>query len=168
MLITYYIVFYQFLNRILTKPWTFDNQKKETLQRRLFLRTLASILFHFFNDYFKKNVTQLENTMHHLSLENRIETRTPKYLFFDDRMAQEGEYPDKEDIFGDLFTKVQLKMVFLDKVAKFEQINMLVQTFLKKITNILQNSHRVEEALNESKRKFQLYKQKILTIKFLN
>lgn len=168
MLITYYFVFYQFLFRCLTKPWSFDNQKSETFPKRLFLRTLGSILYHFFNDHLKKQVPFIGNTQNHISIENRISARTPKYLFFDDRMAQENEYVEKEDIFGDLFTKMQLKMVFLEKIAHFDQISILVASFLKKFCAIINTSHQSDQEYEKKKRRFELLNQKLLTVKYLN
>lgn len=43
--------------------------------------------------------------MDHLSIENRIRSRTPSVLFLDERMALDNEYTEREDLFGDVFTK---------------------------------------------------------------
>lgn len=43
-----------------------------------------------------------------------------------------------------------------------------MSTFLNKFNQILIHSYENDQKTNEIKKKFELYKQKILTIKFLN
>ena len=78
-------------------------------------------------------------------MENRTSPRSPKFLFFDERVQYETDVEEKDDLFGDLFSKIQLKVVFFDKISKFEKISQLIITFLNKIHTILFNVHKTNK-----------------------
>ena len=166
MIIGFFLVYYIMLSKVLTKPWRFDKSIPETFKRRLLLRMIGSIIFIFFMNYFKKNVSFIGETQAHIKVEIRTKNREPEQLYFDERAPRKDIYED-EDLFGDCFTKVQLKKVFFDKIAKFEKISVLVETFLDKIHIVVVRSYEGNLKVENEERFKQMIKTKKQTVKFL-
>lgn len=166
LIIGFFLVFYIMLSKVLTKPWRFDKSIAETFKRRLLLRTIGSIIFLFFMNYYKKHVPFIGETQDHIVVEIRTKNREPEQLYFDERAPRKDFYED-EDLFGDCFTKVQLKKVFFDKIAKFEKISVLVETFLDKIHVVVVRSYEGNLKVENEERLKKMIKQKKQTVKFL-
>ena len=168
LLVIFYLIFYIFLKRVLTKPWTSDSSIKETPHRRLFMRTIGSIIYHSFMDYIKNRIKPDENAQTNLVVEKRTQPRQEQHIFLDERMKETLKEDFKEDkLVADVFSKTELKIVFMDKIAKFEKITPLVENFLEKICDILDRAKGDANKQVYEKKKAEITKEKAKILKVL-
>lgn len=161
-----FVVFYILIAKVLTKPWTFDSSFKETNQRRLFLRIVGSILYYFAVDFFKKDVPVVGNNQVHIHIALRTEPR--KQLFKMDERAVSGRDTFPEDtIFEDVFSKEDLKVVFMEKLAKFAKIPEYMEEFFTKLDEMVMRIREEGSRQLLEKRKRKALEQKILMVKLL-
>ena len=147
MIIVFFIVFHTMLPRVLTKPWIYDPAIQSTKVLNLNLRLVASIIYHFFIDYFRQ-IEIVPNNQNHLPVELRNKPRKTPYKL-DDRFIPKPKKlkPGEEsELYEDVFSKEEMKEVFLIKKAKFEKCKGLVEQFIERVEDIVSRTFEVKNA----------------------
>ena len=102
------------------------------------MRIVASIIYHFFMDYFR-GMEIVPNNQNHLGVDIRLKA-VKVVVKLDQRSPSQTKKlkPGEEaELYEDVFTKEDLREIFVVKKAKFEKCKGMVENFIEQVEDVV-------------------------------